>query len=338
MRLKCTVHWGKLPQANVGGTRTWQAKSLGDSLRRWSRPLLDDGSVNYDQLGRLAQQLIAGGSDALLVTGTTGESPTLSHEEKLECYRTVMQAADGRAPVIAGTGNYNTAESAAFSREAEALGVDGLLLVVPYYNNPPQEGLYQHFKTIADSTSLPCIVYNVPTRTVRNMDATTTARLAEVDNIVGVKEASGDLGQISDVLRLTPDDFRVWSGNDSDTYHIMCMGGFGIISVASHVIGLQIKKMINATLDSDIPTAGALHQQLMPLFTSIFPAHFTGRQPGRHQGLPQPLRLQRRRPPPAPDPRALNTFAHTLRESARHLRTGPEPVGPGNGIGGTRTA
>ena len=244
---------------------------LGRLVTAMVTPFAEDGAVDYGQLGRLAEQLIEGGSDALLVTGTTGESPTLSHEEKLECYRTVMRAADGRAPVIAGTGNYNTAESAAFSREAEALGVDGLLLVVPYYNNPPQEGLYQHFKTIAESTSLPCIVYNVPTRTVRNMEAATTARLAEVENIVGVKEASGDLGQISDVLRLTPDDFRVWSGNDSDTYHIMCMGGYGIISVASHVIGLQIKKMIDATVASDIPTAGALHQHLMPLFTSIFP-------------------------------------------------------------------
>lgn len=244
---------------------------LGRLITAMVTPFADDGSVNYDQLGNLARQLIEGGSDALLVTGTTGESPTLSHEEKLECYRTVMAAADGRVPVVAGTGNYATDESAAFSREAEALGVDALLLVVPYYNNPPQEGLYQHFKTIAESTSLPCIVYNVPTRTVRNMEAATTARLAEVDNIVGVKEASGDLGQISDVLRLAPADFRVWSGNDSDTYHIMCMGGYGIISVASHVIGLQIKKMIEAILASDIPAAGALHQHLMPLFTSIFP-------------------------------------------------------------------
>ena len=288
-------------------------KELGRLITAMVTPFASDGAVNYDQLGRLAGQLIQGGSEALLVTGTTGESPTLSHEEKLECYRTVMAGADGRAPVIAGTGNYNTAESVAFSREAEALGVDGLLLVVPYYNNPPQEGLYQHFKTIADSTSLPCIVYNVPTRTVRNMDATTTARLAEVDNIVGVKEASGDLGQISDVLRLTPDDFRVWSGNDSDTYHIMCMGGYGIISVASHVIGLQIKKMINATLASDIPAAGALHQQLMPLFTSIFPPispvaspaaikaclNLSGFNAGGHR---LPLI-------PVPD-----AFAHTLRE------------------------
>lgn len=246
-------------------------QELGRLITAMVTPFTSDGAVNYDQLGNLARQLIAGGSDALLVTGTTGESPTLSHEEKLECYRTVMAAADGQVPVVAGTGNYSTGESAAFSREAEDLGVDALLLVVPYYNNPPQEGLYQHFRTIAESTSLPCIVYNVPTRTVRNMEAATTARLAEIDNIVGVKEASGDLGQISDVLRLAPDDFRVWSGNDSDTYHIMCMGGYGIISVASHVIGLQIKKMINATLDSDIPTAGALHQHLMPLFTSIFP-------------------------------------------------------------------
>ena len=278
-------------------------KELGRLITAMVTPFASDGAVNYDQLGKLAGQLIQGGSDALLVTGTTGESPTLSHEEKLECYRTVMAAADGRAPVIAGTGNYNTAESVAFSREAEALGVDGLLLVVPYYNNPPQEGLYQHFKTIADSTSLPCIVYNVPTRTVRNMDATTTARLAEVDNIVGVKEASGDLGQISDVLRLTPDDFRVWSGNDSDTYHIMCMGGYGIISVASHVIGLQIKKMINATLASDIPAAGRAAPATDAALHFDLPANLAGRQPGSHQGLPQRLRLQCRRPPLAPDPR-----------------------------------
>lgn len=288
-------------------------KELGRLITAMVTPFADDGAVNYDQLGRLAGQLIAGGSDALLVTGTTGESPTLSHEEKLECYRTVMAAADGRVPVIAGTGNYSTGESVAFSQEAAALGVDGLLLVVPYYNNPPQEGLYRHFRTIAESTSLPCIVYNVPTRTVRNMEAATTARLAEVDNIIGVKEASGDLGQISDVLRLAPDDFRVWSGNDSDTYHIMCMGGYGIISVASHVIGLQIKKMIEATLASDIPTAGALHQHLMPLFTSIFPPispvaspaaikaclNLSGFNAGGHR---LPLI-------PVPD-----AFAHTLRE------------------------
>ena len=286
---------------------------LGRLITAMVTPFADDGSVNYDQLGRLAGQLIEGGSDALLVTGTTGESPTLSHEEKLECYRTVMAASDGRVPVVAGTGNYSTGESVAFSQEAEALGVDALLLVVPYYNNPPQEGLYRHFRTIAESTSLPCIVYNVPTRTVRNMEAATTARLAEVDNIVGVKEASGDLGQISDVLRLAPDGFRVWSGNDSDTYHIMCMGGYGIISVASHVIGLQIKKMIEATLASDIPTAGALHQQLMPLFTSIFPPispvaspaaikaclNLSGFNAGGHR---LPLI-------PVPD-----EFAHTLRE------------------------
>ena len=286
---------------------------LGRLITAMVTPFADNGSVNYDQLGRLAGQLIEGGSDALLVTGTTGESPTLSHEEKLECYRTVMAASDGRVPVVAGTGNYSTGESVAFSQEAEALGVDALLLVVPYYNNPPQEGLYRHFRTIAESTSLPCIVYNVPTRTVRNMEAATTARLAEVDNIVGVKEASGDLGQISDVLRLAPDDFRVWSGNDSDTYHIMCMGGYGIISVASHVIGLQIKKMIEATLASDIPTAGALHQQLMPLFTSIFPPispvaspaaikaclNLSGFNAGGHR---LPLI-------PVPD-----EFAHTLRE------------------------
>ena len=310
-------------------------KELGRLITAMVTPFASDGAVNYDQLGRLAGQLIAGGSDALLVTGTTGESPTLSHEEKLECYRTVMAAADGRAPVIAGTGNYNTAESVAFSREAEALGVDGLLLVVPYYNNPPQEGLYQHFKTIADSTSLPCIVYNVPTRTVRNMDATTTARLAEVDNIVGVKEASGDLGQISDVLRLTPDDFRVWSGNDSDTYHIMCMGGYGIISVArprdrpadqeddQRHFGFRHSHSRRAAPETD----AALHFDL--------PANLAGRQPGSHQGLPQRLRLQCRRPPLAPDSRPRCVRPYTPR-IAKHLRTGPESFGHGNGIGGTR--
>ncbi len=256
-------------------------KTLGRLITAMVTPFDRNGAVNYDQLAKLARQLVEyGDSDALLVTGTTGEAPTLSHEEKIECWRTVKQAVGDRVPVVAGTGNYDTAASVALSREAEEVGADALLLVAPYYNNPPQEGLYQHFKTIADSVSLPCILYNVPSRTVRNMEAKTTLRLARVPNIIGVKEASGNLAQIADILRGAPEDFYVWSGNDSDTFPIMCMGGYGIISVASHVIGCQIKKMINATVESRLAEAGKLHVELMPFFQAIFPPFSPVASPG----------------------------------------------------------
>ena len=148
--------------------------------------------------------------------------------------------------------------------------VDGLLLVVPYYNKPPQEGLYQHFKAIAASTNLPCILYNVPARTITNLESATTARLSEIDNIVGIKEASGDLAQIARIHTSTNTDFKIWSGNDSDTYPLVSLGGYGVVSVASHLVGKQIKEIIQLTLDEDVAAAQEKHLELMPLFTGLF--------------------------------------------------------------------
>ena len=172
--------------------------------------------------------------------------------------------------MIAGTGNYNTAESVELSMEAQKQGVDGLLLVVPYYNKPPQEGLYQHFKTIAAHTHLPCVVYNVTSRTSLNMSHETTIRLSHIDNIVGVKEAGSDMDQIARIIEGSTDGFRVWSGNDNETFYIMSMGGYGVVSVASHLVGNQIKQMMGLLLEGDVEGAAAEHRRLLPIFKVLF--------------------------------------------------------------------
>jgi 4-hydroxy-tetrahydrodipicolinate synthase len=212
---------------------------------------------------------VASGSDGLVITGTTGEGPTLSADEKLELYR-VTKRAVGSATIVAGTGNYNTAESIHLSREAETCGVDGLLLVVPYYNNPPQEGLYQHFKAIAAATSLPCILYNVPSRSPRNLEASTLKRLAEIDNIVAVKEASGKLEQFNAVLGAVPDGFQVYSGNDSDTHTIMSLGGYGVVSVSAHLVGAETKRMVQLLAGGRTSEAAEIHHKLLPLVEALF--------------------------------------------------------------------
>ena len=194
---------------------------------------------------------------------------------------------------MAGTGNYNNAESIEMSREAEKIGADGLLLTVPYYNKPPQEGMYQHFKAIAESVSIPCMLYNVPSRTSINMTAQTTLRLAEIDNIVGVKEASSDLDQIARIIGGAPDGFRVWSGNDNETFYIMAMGGYGIVSVASHLVGRQIKQMMGLILEGDIEGAAAEHHRLMDIFKGLFivsnpiPVKYSVNQAGMKVGTPR---------------------------------------------------
>lgn len=232
------------------------------------------GEVDYRQVADLAKHLVANGTDSLVVTGTTGESPTLTTQEKLRLYEVSKEAVGSRGRIIAGSTNYSTAESIELTREATQVGVDGILMVVPYYNNPPQEGLYRHFRAIAESTPLPCVLYNVPSRTVRNMEAATTARLAEVPNIVGVKEASGSMEQIADILRAVKEqrpEFRVWSGNDQDTFNIVCMGGYGVVSVASHVVGRQIKAMIEAVVAGRLEEGARLHRELLPLAKALFP-------------------------------------------------------------------
>jgi len=232
-------------------------------------PFTEDGSVDFAKAAELAKNLVDAGNDGLIITGTTGEGPTLNEDEKLELYRVTKRAVGG-ASIVAGTGNYNTAESIHLTREAERCGVDGVLLVVPYYNNPPQEGLYQHFKAIASATSLPCILYNVPPRSPRNLEAGTLKRLAEVDNIVGVKEASGKLEQFNAVMAALPDDFLVFSGNDSDTHTIMSLGGYGVISVSSHLVAGRTKRMIDLLADGRTAEAATIHHELLPLVDALF--------------------------------------------------------------------
>ncbi|MDA1188993.1 MAG: 4-hydroxy-tetrahydrodipicolinate synthase [Chloroflexi bacterium] len=243
---------------------------LGRLLTAMITPFDEKGQVDYKEAARLAKALVASGSDGLVLSGTTGESPTLSHQEKLRLYAEVKKAVGNRASVVAGTTNNNTVESIELSKEAEREGVDAFLLTVPYYNKPPQEGLYQHFKAIAESVHTPCILYNVPGRTSLNMTADTTIRLSEVDNIVGVKEASSNMDQITEIITRAPGDFKVWSGNDNETFHIMCTGGYGVISVAAHLVGLQIKKMIGLILEGDIEAAAAEHRRLLDIFNGLF--------------------------------------------------------------------
>jgi 4-hydroxy-tetrahydrodipicolinate synthase len=243
---------------------------IGRLITAMVTPFDDKGQVDYGQAKRLALALLDSGSDGVILSGTTGESPTLSTEEKLRLFAEVKVAVGDRGAIIAGTGTYNTAESIELSKEAEREGVDGLLLVVPYYNKPPQEGLYQHFKAIAGSVHLPCIVYNVTSRTGLNMTHETTNRLSHIDNIVGVKEAGSDMDQVTRIIDGARAGFRVWSGNDNETFYIMATGGYGVVSVASHLVGSQIKQMMGLLLEGDVEKAAAEHRRLHALFKVLF--------------------------------------------------------------------
>jgi len=227
-------------------------------------------AVDYERAAALAKRLVDSGSDGLVVCGTTGESPTLTDEERVRLFRTVREAVGGRAKVIAGTGTYNTAHSIHLTREAERVGCDGVLLVNPYYNKPSQEGLYQHFKAVAESTSLPVMLYNIQSRTSVNCEPATIARLAEIRNIVAVKEASGSLDQMSQIRKLTPPEFHLYSGDDSLTLPLLAVGGTGIVSVAAHLAGREIKAMIQAFQAGDVRQALTLHLRLWPLFKVLF--------------------------------------------------------------------
>jgi len=233
-------------------------------------PFNEEGAVDYEQAKKLALALLNSGSEGLVVVGTTGESPTLARDEELRMFTEVKSAVGERGTMIAGTGSNNTAEALETTRGAEKIGVDACLLVVPYYNKPTQEGLYQHFKTIADSTTLPCILYNVPSRTITSLSADTVIRLSHVDNIIGIKEASGNLGEISKIISNTGDDFLVWSGNDSDTLPILALGGYGVISVASHLVGNQLKEMVYKAINGKMDEAASIHHHLLPLINVLF--------------------------------------------------------------------
>jgi 4-hydroxy-tetrahydrodipicolinate synthase len=242
---------------------------LGRLLTAMVTPFDARGVVDYQQAKKLALSLLDSGSDGVVVSGTSGESPTLSREEKLRLFAEIKSAVAGRGAVVAGTGSYNTKESQELTKEAERIGVDACLLVVPYYNKPTQQGLREHFEVIAKSTTLPCILYNVPSRTVTNLDADTVIKLSQIDNVLGVKEASGDLRQIAEIIQGTREDFLVYSGNDSDTFPILALGGYGVISVASHLVGIQIKDMMEKFLDGNAQESARIHRDLLPLVNAL---------------------------------------------------------------------
>jgi 4-hydroxy-tetrahydrodipicolinate synthase len=234
-------------------------------------PFCEDGSVNFTVAEQLAAHLAEHGSDALIVCGTTGESPTLSWQEEYELFQVVKKAVAGKAKVIAGTGSNSTEEAITATRHAGKLGLDGTLQVVPYYNKPPQEGLYQHFRAIAEANpDLPMMLYNIPGRTGQNLLPETVARLTKIPSIVAIKEASGNLDQASQTRCLTPPSFAIYSGDDSLTLPLLAVGSSGVVSVASHLVGQHLQSMINAFVQGQVRTATQIHLQLLPLFKALF--------------------------------------------------------------------
>ena len=243
---------------------------FGHVITAMATPFDRDGRLDERRAAELARRLADHGSESLVVAGTTGESPTLSDEEKIDLLRIVKEAVGGRAKVIAGTGTYDTAHSIHLTKEAARTGADGILLVNPYYNRPSQDGLYAHFRAVAESTALPVILYNIPGRTGVNCLPETVARLAMVSNIIGIKEATGSLDQASDVRKRTPPDFLIYSGDDSLTLPMLAVGGTGVVSVASHLAGEEIGRMIRAFHKGDTTNALSLHLRLWPLFKVLF--------------------------------------------------------------------
>ncbi|KXS37210.1 MULTISPECIES: 4-hydroxy-tetrahydrodipicolinate synthase [unclassified Candidatus Frackibacter] len=243
---------------------------LGEVITAMVTPFNEELEVNYEAAADLANYLVNNGSDGILVLGTTGEVPTLTKEEKMKLIEIVKEAVGDRAKVIVGTGSYSTQESIKMTKKVTDLGVDGVMLVTPYYNKPPQAGLYNHFKQVAEVTDLPVILYNVPGRTSRNIEPETVAKLADIDNIVAIKEASGDVEQAATINRLTDDDFMIYSGDDGLTLPILSIGGTGIISVAAHLVGSKIKDMVTAYKAGEVQKAAGLNAELGELFAKIF--------------------------------------------------------------------
>lgn len=246
--------------------------NFGQVVTAMVTPFDRNGDIDYDATKNLLEHLIANGTDAIVVAGTTGESPTLSTEEKVSLFKFVVKEAAGRIPIIAGTGSNNTRESIALTKEAESAGVDGIMLVSPYYNKPSQEGLYEHFKSIATSTKLPVMLYNIPGRTAVNIDVDTIVRLSEIDNIVCVKEASGDLDTMAEIISRTSDDFLLYSGDDSLTLPALAIGAVGVVSVSAHIVGNEMQKMIDTFKTGNVIEAGAIHRDLVPVFNAMFSA------------------------------------------------------------------
>lgn len=244
--------------------------SFGRLITAMVTPFDERLAIDWEATGRMMDYLIEEQkSDSLVVSGTTGESPTLTDEEKVELFRFAVRRAAGRCKIIAGSGSNETAHSVHLTRAAEAAGVDGILLVAPYYNKPNQEGIFQHFRTIAEATALPIIIYNVPSRTVVSISAETTLRLAQIPNIVATKECAS-LEQMTEIVRNAPEGFYLYSGDDGITLPTLAVGGYGIVSVASHIVGARMKELIRAYLDNRNADAIAINNELFPFFKGLF--------------------------------------------------------------------
>ncbi|WP_102271406.1 4-hydroxy-tetrahydrodipicolinate synthase [Cytobacillus massiliigabonensis] len=230
------------------------------------------GHIDFSKTTQLINHLIENGTESLVVAGTTGESPTLSKEEKIALFQHVVKVVDKRIPVVAGTGSNNTYASIELTKKAEQIGVEGIMAVAPYYNKPNQEGLYQHFKSIAENTKLPVMVYNIPGRAAVNILPDTIIRLSKIQNIVAVKEASGDLNAMAKIIAGTDEEFLLYSGDDALTIPVLAIGGDGIVSVASHVIGNEMQAMIQAFLNGDNQKAASIHRELLPIMEGLFAA------------------------------------------------------------------
>jgi 4-hydroxy-tetrahydrodipicolinate synthase len=246
------------------------AGRFGAVLTAMVTPFRDDYSLDLDGAQELARHLLDHGSDGLVVAGSTGEAPTLSHDEKADLWRAVIEAAEGKGKVICGTGTYDTADTIELTRVAEELGADGALVVTPYYNKPPQRGLVAHFTRVAESVDLPLIVYNIPGRTATRIEHDTLLQLAAVPNIVAVKDSTGDLDGMSKLVREAPADFELYSGDDWATFAVMCLGGVGIISVASHLVGERISEMVELVTTGDVPAGRKIHEELSPVYAALF--------------------------------------------------------------------
>jgi len=245
------------------------AGRFGSLVTAMVTPFREDHAVDHDGAQRLASYLVDNGSDAIVVAGSTGESPTLTHKEKAELFKSVGEAIRGRAKLICGTGTYSTAETLELTQAAEDAGADGLLVVTPYYNKPPQRGLVAHFERVAAATELPIIAYNIPGRTATRIEHDTLLQLSQTPNIVAVKDSTGDFQGVSRLIAELP-DFEVYSGDDWATFGYMCLGAVGIVSVASHLVGPQIRQMIELIQTGDIGAARKIHEALSPLYNALF--------------------------------------------------------------------
>jgi 4-hydroxy-tetrahydrodipicolinate synthase len=294
-------------------------KKLGRLLTAMVTPFNEEGAVDFEQAKKLALALLDSGSDGVVVAATTGEAPTLTWEEEMRLFTEVKSAVGDRGSVIAYTGSNSTSEAVEATEKAEKTGVDACLSVVPYYNKPNQEGIYQHFMTIAENTSLPIIMYNIPSRVVVNMESETIARLSKIDNIIGVKEANGNMEHVAKTINGAREGFLIWSGNDNDTFPIMTLGGYGVIGVTTHITGKQYKKMMDLILESKIVESAAIHRNLVPLVNAMFispnpaPVKYALNYLGFRVGKP-------RLPLVEPDEKAATAIRETLKKYTIDLK------------------